>query len=146
MNNSPRVYDKAKYHDQSVEDFGLPAQHAANHTVFFLRWLIENGLMSDWFIEESSVVLGEYRAGAVSIHDVYEFWDECLIDDMLSDAGNAFAIQYFDFERGGYLKDYAEVLQGSLQSEFHVQYTEENFQKIRQVIDARYRKFLGTDA
>jgi len=69
---------------------------------------------------------------------VYEWWDRCLISDMLSDEGNAFAQAYLDFERGEYLRDYAQVLQRDLPSEFHVAYTEQNYQSMRAVIDARY--------
>ena len=79
-----------------------------------------------------------FRAGDTSIHAVYDWWDRCLIDDMLSDEGNAFAQSYFDFERGGYLKDYARTLQRDLPSEFHVPFTEQNYQAIRAVIDQRY--------
>lgn len=134
----PVVYDKAKYHDDTVEEFGLPEEHAANHTVFFLRWLIEHSLVSSFFQTESADVLDAFRAGKASIHDVYEWWDRCLISDMLSDEGNAFAQAYFDFERGEYLRDYAQVLQRDLPSEFHVAYTEQNYQSMRAVIDARY--------
>jgi hypothetical protein len=57
---------------------------------------------------------------------------------MLSEEGNAFAMHYFDFERGRYIHDYIAALQGSLPSEFHVDCTEDNYQKMRQVIDRRY--------
>ena len=41
--SSPHVYDKAKYHYETIEQHGLSEEHAANHTVVFLRWLIERG-------------------------------------------------------------------------------------------------------
>jgi len=134
----PVVYDKAKYHDETVEELGLPEEHAANHTVCFLRWMIEHAMVSSFFETEGGDILRAFRAGEASIHDVYDWWDRCLIDAMLSGEGNAFAQAYFDFERGNYLKDYAQVLQRSLPSEFHVAYTEENYQALRQVIDRRY--------
>ena len=81
---SPHVYDKAKYHLESVEEHGLSEEHASNHTVFFLRWLIENDLMDDWFLEESKAEIAKLRAGKATIHHVYDSWDNCLIDDMLS--------------------------------------------------------------
>jgi hypothetical protein len=137
----PVVYDKAKYHDDTIQELGLPEEHAANHTVFFLRWLVEHSLMSELFETEGTQVLAAFRAGEASIHRLYEWWDNCLIDDMLSDEGNAFAQAYFDFERGQYLKDYARVLQRTLPSEFHVPYSEENYQAIRVVIDRRYEEW-----
>src|SRR5215210_232011 len=140
----PFVYDKAKYHDESVRELGLPDAHATNHTVFFLRWLIERSLVSDSFATDGADILGAFRRGDISLHQLYEWWDCCLIDDMLSKEGNAFARAYFDFDHGQYLTDYARVLQGSLPSEFHVVYSEENYQAIRPVIDARFETWRST--
>ncbi len=131
---SPHVYDKAKYHYETVEEYGLTEDHADNHTVFFLRWLIERGLMSEEFVDESATILEKFRTGEAGIHDVYGWWDCCLIDDMLSDEGNDFAMHYFEFNNGKYLHDYAETLQRELPSEYHVDYSEENYQCIKAVI------------
>ncbi len=138
---SPHVYDKAKYHGDTIQGFGLSEEHAANHTVFFLRWLIERDLVSDEFLQESGDALIRFRSGEASIHELYESWDRCLIDNMLSQVGNAFALHYFEFDRGQYLQDYAATLQTDLPSEFHVQYTEDNYQKIRAVIERRYQEW-----
>ena len=136
--SSPHVYDKAKYHSETIEQHGLSEEHAANHTVVFLRWLIERRMMSEFFEQEAEGILRQFRAGEVSIHQVYGWWDCCLIDDMLSAEGNAFAMHYFDFERGRYIHDYIATLQGRLLSEFHIDYTEDNYQKMRQIIDRQY--------
>ena len=50
----PVVYDKAKYHDDTIEELGLPEEHASNHAVFFLRWLIDHSLVSSFFLSESA--------------------------------------------------------------------------------------------
>lgn len=145
MNSAaPHVYDKAKYHLESVEQAGLPESHASNHTVPILRWLIDNDLMSDFFVTESGSDLVAYKAGEMTIHGLYESWDTCLISDMLSDEGNAFAMTYFDFERGTYLQDYVSALQGNLPSEFHVVYSEAGYAKLRAIIDRRYRDWKRT--
>ena len=141
---SPHVYDKAKYHYESIEEFGLSEDHAANHTVFFLRWLIENNLMSQEFTEGSGDVVAKFCVGTATIHEVYEWWDCCLIDDMLSDEGNAFAMHYFDFEKGKYLQDYMALLQGTLESEFHVDYNEANYVRLKEVIDRRYSEWSNS--
>ena len=57
---------------------------------------------------------------------------------MLSDEGNAFAQDYFDFSVGKYIDDYAESLIRKLPSEFHVPYTWENQKKINHQISKRY--------
>lgn len=135
---SPHVYDKARYHASTIEEHDLPEEHAANHTVVFLRWLLEHNLMSDEFLTTSADVLGRYKSGNASIHDVYEWWDCCLIDDMLSDEGNRFAKIYFDFEKGAYIQDYAAALQGDLPTELHIPYTESGYRKMAAVIDKRF--------
>lgn len=143
--NSPHVYDKAKYHYETIEQHGLSDEHAANHTVLFLRWLIEKELMNKWFVEESGDILEKFRARRATIHEVYESWDCCLIDDMLTEEGNKFAMHYFDFDKGEYLQDYIETLQGTLPSEFHIDYTEENYQHMKQVIDRRYKEWKSPE-
>ena len=141
---SPYVYDKAKYHLESVEEHGLPEEHASNHTVYFLRWLIENDLMSEEFATESDAILKQFRTGNASIHAVYGWGDCCLIDDMLSPEGNRFAMKYFDFAKGKYIHDYMELLQGDLPSEFHIVYTEQNYRLLKPIIDERYRKWQSS--
>lgn len=138
--SNPHVYDKAKYHLESVEDAGLPDAHASNHIVVILRWLIENGLTSEEF--STGEAFDRYRSGELSIQDLFlDWWDGCLVSDMLSEAGNAFAMHYFDYEKGGYLRDYTAVLGGSAPSEFHVEYSEANYAKLKKVMDQRYREW-----
>ena len=57
---------------------------------------------------------------------------------MLSEEGNAFTRDYFDFEHGAYSSDYQETLGANLPSLYHVQDTWENYDKLRAVIDRRY--------
>ena len=63
---------------------------------------------------------------------------------MLSEEGNAFAMEYFDFENGKYLDDYTRLLQGTLPSEYHIRYTEENYARMKEVIDQRYIEWEST--
>lgn len=137
--NGPVVYDKGKYHLDTVEEYGLPESHAYHHTVYFFRWLLEQDLMSDEFRAET-----KFDKTAISnevVLRIYEWWDTCLIDDMLSDEGNAFSQSYFDFDKGEYLRDYIRLLQGSLQSEFHIPLTEEDYQQLKPIIDRRYEQW-----
>jgi len=131
------VYDKAKYHDETVHSFRLPEAHSCYHTVYFLRWLIEHGLMSDDFQAGNGP---RYADGTCNeaVMETYAWWDYCLVDDMLSEDGNAFAQFYFDFDKGQYIHDYTKLLKGNLPSEFHIPLTEENYQKLKAVIDQRY--------
>jgi hypothetical protein len=142
--NNPVVYDKAKYHRESVELAGLDEVQAEVHTAFFLGWLIDNNLISDEMRDECGELLAEYKSRKKTAIDVYGWWDCCLVDDMLSDEGNAFAQAYFDFTNGQYLTDYADLLVQDLPSEFHVPYTWENYEIIRRQIDRRYSDWRQT--
>ena len=68
------VYDKAKYHDETVMNSGLPEERASVHTAFFLGWLIENDLCSDEFEYESSDLINKYKSQDKTAIDVYEWW------------------------------------------------------------------------
>ena len=138
---SPHVYDKAKYHHNTVAEHNLPHEHAFHHTAVFLRWLIENRLMSDFFEEEQKEDLNKFRIGKISILEIYSWWDGCLVDDMLSKEGNAFALYYFDFKQGRYIHDYIAALKGSLPTEFHVKYTNENYQIMQKTIDRKDKEW-----
>ena len=38
----------------------------------------------DFFLKESGGTLEQFRSGTATIHDLYDWWDRCLIDEMLS--------------------------------------------------------------
>lgn len=97
--------------------------------------------MSEFFESESITPLKEYREQRLTINQLYEWWDCCLLSDMLNDEGNAFAIEYFDFDKGAYLGDYVKYLQKSLPSEFHVPYTIGNEAIIHAIIDKRFQEW-----
>jgi hypothetical protein len=135
------LYDKAEFHSGSIQEWGLPEEHAYNHTVPILRWFIERGFMSDSFKEECADQLAAYKAGNFSLYQLYEWLDCCLVSDMVNEEGNAFGMYYFDFEKGKYLSDYTATLQGDLPSEFHVVYSEENYARLKSVIDQRFEEW-----
>lgn len=55
------VFDKAKYHDNSIEQLGLDEEQAFVHTGLFFAWLINNELMSDFFIQEAGSEIEELK-------------------------------------------------------------------------------------
>ncbi|MFT3685257.1 MAG: hypothetical protein QM783_10090 [Phycisphaerales bacterium] len=137
------AYDKAKYHDETVQGHGLPEEHASNHIVYFLRWLIDRRLTSDLLETESDGLVDSVRRGDNTIHDLFNHWDRCLVDDMLSDEGNAFAMVYFDYEKGDYLKDYEKLLKPRYEDVYFAPYSDETYRQFAAVIDGRYRAWKG---
>ena len=136
--DSPVVYDKGKYHDETVQGLALPEEQASVHTAFFLGWLMDRGLIGGEFAEDFGEPIAGYLNRTITAVAAYEAWDRCLLSDMLSDEGNAFAQAYFDFEKGQYLADYGELLVEELPSEYHVEYSWENQHLMNSRIDARY--------
>lgn len=135
------VYDKAKYHFGGDFPAELPEQQAFVHTAMFLGWIMDLDLYSDDFAGESAEQIARFKARQLKASVVYEWWDGCLVDDMLNSEGNAFAQDYFDFEKGKYLADYEELLATGMPSLYHVSETWENYERLRLRIDQRYREW-----
>ena len=134
----PYVYDKAKYHYGGDYPEDLPDDQAFVHTGLYLGWIIDNDLYSEMFRDESAEQITRFKAREITGPEVYESWDGCLIDYMLSDEGNAFSRAYFDFERGTYLQDYDEVVAKGLPSLYHAPNTWENYDRLRKRVDERF--------
>ena len=99
----PVVYDKAKYHDDTVAEFGLTHKHSAIHILFFLGWLMDNDLMSDDFVSEWSKFIHKYKSRSSSPLEVFDCWDRCLTADMLNDKAKRFAQEYFVYNIQQYI-------------------------------------------
>lgn len=133
------VYDKAKYHHESISEYGLPEEYAANHAVPILRWMVENGLMSYEHPLSNEIV--EFKEKKITVHELYFRFGNCLLSNMFSERGNRFAKYYFDFEKGSYIHDYRTTLQGSLPTEHHVQYSDANYMQLKPFMDAAFSRW-----
>lgn len=134
------VYDKAKYHYQGEFPNDISSDQAFVHTGMFLGWIIDNNLFSDEFEEDIQIEIDNFKQRSISGTQIYMLCDGVLADDMLNDEGNKFAKFYFDFETGQYLKDYEETFQ-NIATLYHVNDNWENYLKIKEVIDRRYKEY-----
>jgi hypothetical protein len=130
----PIVYDKAKYHFGSVHGHGLPEIHAYIHTGMFVGWLIDNALLDEEFSEECEEDIQRFLKREITAPQLFQLWDGALVDDMLSDEGNAFADCYFNLQSGDYIDEYIKTLCGALKSEFHVEDNWKNYNRIARVV------------
>src|SRR5277367_690806 len=128
------VYDKAKYHLDDDFLSTLPEEQAFVPTGMFVGWLIEHDLIAPNFLEETK----GFKERKITGPKIYEAWDGCLVSDILTDTGNRFAHDYFDFDSGQYLRDYEEILAQKLPSLFHVADTWENYDALKKKIGARF--------
>ncbi len=132
------VYDKAKYHFDSVQKEKLPSIAAYIHTGFYFGWIVEQKLLSTEFLEDWSQSIEDFLAHKINAPQLLEAFDGVLDDEMLSEEGNEFSATYFDFEHGAYLADYRKFLVKDLPTEFHVANTRDNYEIAKQFISARY--------
>lgn len=140
--SDPVVYDKAKYHYEGRHyPEELPAEQAFVHMGMFLGWLIENGLYSDEFEEDSADLIEAFKGKEQTGPQVFAKCDGVLADDMLNEEGNRFAADYLDFQHGDFLGDYDEVLGADLPSLYHVEDTWENYEKLKERLDLRYQEW-----
>lgn len=135
------VFDKAKFHDNSIQQLGLDEEQSFVHTGLFFAWLVNNELMSNFFVEEAGNEIKKLKARKISPSKIYMNWDGVLLGEMLNDKGFNFALSYFDFEKGNYIADYENVFNVTGDQVFTVKDTWDNYDKIRPVIDEAFKKW-----
>ncbi len=135
------VFDKAKYHFESISDADLEVEQAYVHTGMFFTWIVKNELYSEFLLEESYEEIELTKNEKISPIELYKFWDGVLIGELLNKTGFNFAIEYFDFEYGEYINDYEKTLANDAQDIFRVKNNWENYHKIAKVIDERFEKW-----
>ncbi len=140
--NAPVVYDKAKYHAESVAEAGLADGQEFVHTGMYLGWLIDHDLLEPGFAAERADDVAAFRERTLSGPKLFARWDGALVDDMLSDRGNAFSKFYFDFENGSFVEDYQRVFGVSGGNDFFgVADSWENYEKLKHVIDRAFEQW-----
>lgn len=153
------VYDKAKWHYEakSMPD-ELPETAGATHIAFFIRWCIENEMMSedyqDDFEEElQQIIDNELDCRAFFFDDM----DGVFASEDLNTKGNTFAASYYQSEKskfaknfGNYLDDYDSWVKAKLGSEYnsetsyyYIEHTEENYIEIKDICNRRYSEFIN---
>ena len=132
-------YDDASWHYGGEFPKDLPDEAGATHTGMFVAWALLTGLAGQIHTEEFPEDVKKLRSRSVTPGQfLLEACDGKFTDEDLNDEGNAFAQEYFDFERGAYINDYGRLLVKGLPSQYHVQDTWANFDKLRPVLDKRF--------
>lgn len=131
-------YDDASWHYGGDFPEGLPESAGAIHSGLFVAWAIQAGLGSEEVEGDAHLILERKVTPATF---VMEHWDGKFGDSMLSDEGNAFASFYFEPEGRGFVVDYGEILVKDLPTYYHVPDTWESFDRIKSIIDTRYREW-----
>jgi hypothetical protein len=140
--NTYDIYDKAKYHSGGNFPEELDHFQGCVHTGMFINWLIDNDLMDNEFFEDSQDEINKVRQRECTGAQFYENQLDCVFSiEEVSELGNRFALDYFDFDSGQYLKDYEKTLGYNLPTLYHVEDNWNNYEMISAVIDERFSEW-----
>lgn len=138
------VFDKAKFHDNTIAQLGLNEEQSFVHTGLFFAWLVNHDLMSDFFVKESGDNIQKLKERKISPSSLYMEWDGVLLGEMLNEQGFNFALHYFDFDKGSYVKEYEGIFGLKRGQIFTVKDSWVNYEKIKPMIDAAYERWRTT--
>jgi hypothetical protein len=136
-------YDDASWHygaDNFPKD--LPEQAGATHTGMFVAWALLSGLAGEIHTEDFPEDLLELTNRSVTPAVFFlQACDGKFTDEDLTEEGNQFASDYFDFAKGGYLADYEAVLGDEDRDLYYVADTWDNFDRLKPALDKRYAEW-----
>lgn len=146
-----KAYDKAKWHydsDNFPEE--LSEDNGGTHIGIYLGWCIDNNLISKKFKKNFASEIEQFNKKKITAGKLLELAGDALVEDMLSKAGNAFAVSYYDAEGDdNYMYDYADVVSDELDDGdditiYHAKDNRENYALVSKRVDERYADFLKT--
>ncbi len=141
------AYDKAKWHFDGDYPKDLPIKQAYVHTGMYLGWLIDQGLFNEAFAKDYSNNIREFCNRKITGPQLFEAFDGVLASDMLNEQGNQFTLLYFDVSPSEFIRDYQDLLvPPDLPSSYHVKDTWENYNRLKERIDERFRKWKLDDS
>ncbi len=139
------AYDKLDWHVGGTFPDDLPEEAGATHIGFFIAWAITRGLEGDVHHEDerSQEPLAAVRERRMTGRTFFlkecdaKFWE-----DDLNDVANEFARAYYGADEApSYLDDYVTLLAEDLPSEYHVEDSWENFDKVAALLDRRFAEW-----
>ena len=147
MGNQTVVYDKAKYHHDTIIQNKMKIVQSEVHTAFYLGWIVEHDLISNFMREEANWFIEDKKQIEKNAIKIYEWFDCVFLDEMLNEEGNSFTMFYFDFEKGQYIHDYMKCFNVSGGADFFgVKYNKKNYEAINKIISERYEEWKKKDA
>ena len=126
----------------------LPQENGGIHIGMYLAWIINNDLIGEFHLEESKDTIEAVRQRLISGNGfLINECDSKFCDEDLNDEGSAFTYYYYNYVDEGnvgmrqYIYDYAEMFIKEQMSFYEVEDSWENYDKIKAVIDERYRSW-----
>ena len=141
-------YDRIDWHSGGDFPENLPAENGGTHIGMYLTWIIENDLYGDMHREDSKdaiqkVLKREWTGRDFLINECDEkFWDGDLNEE-----GNEFTKFYYDTQNeigvSYFLEDYAVLFGDTVESIYEVENTWDNYDKLKALIDNRYKQWAS---
>ena len=135
-------YDDASWHYGGDFPKDLPDEAGATHAGMFVVWALLAGLAGEIHIvdyPDDIPSLGERRLtpGAFFLSSC----DGKFTNEDLNVEGNAFAVIYFNFKTGAFLRDYTDAVGGDAPSLYHVADSWETYDKLKPIFDRRFAEW-----
>ncbi|MDH5397177.1 MAG: hypothetical protein OEX02_03475 [Cyclobacteriaceae bacterium] len=131
------IYDNAKKHFLGNFPPSLPIEQAYVHIGMYLGWIIDTELYSEDFEDEADIQIFRFKRREISCTILSEIWDGYLGHELFNNIGNMFT--YYYYGGGLYHNDYENVLVKKLPSIYHVKDNWDNYDKLKEVMDIRYK-------
>ena len=133
-------YDDYNWHINDSFPSDLPHDAALTHIGMFMGWVIDTGLECELLKDYFSCELQEFKNRKITGSQFVKLCcDYKLTSDDLNEEGNLFAKDYYATDK--YFDDYANVSDDSNKTIFHEADNWENYQKIKNILDKRYKKW-----
>jgi hypothetical protein len=133
-------YDDASWHSEGNFPGDLPPEAGATHIGMFVAWAFLAGLAGDIHISDFPNDIPSLEARSVTPGAFFlASCDGKFTDEDLNQLGNAFTCDYFDSAKGSYLADYEAILGEGLAELYYVKDTWANFDRLKPVLDTRFR-------
>lgn len=122
----------------------IPQECGGTHIGMYLAWIINNDLIGEHHIGESFEAIAKVKDRKITGRDfLINKCDSKFFEEDVSEKGMAFTEYYYGVgsESHQYLLDYAEMFIKEPMNFYEVVDSWENYEKIRSVIDERYRSW-----
>lgn len=136
--------DRMDWHYNGDFPEPLPVENGGTHIGLYLTWIIDNDLISEMHLSDNAEYIDLVRKRERTGRDfLIDICDEKFGADDLNKKGLEFTRSYYSDENDmkEYIIDYLKVLAADLESVYHVDNSWDNYNKIRKVIDSRYKEW-----
>lgn len=142
-------YDDASWHYGNDFPKDLAQENASTHIGMYMKWCINNDLISSELKEDSQVGDSIKNNTMSGVKFINSYSDGKFLSSDLNDIGRKFTNDYYegdsDFSKrnGSYFDDYSTVFEKIIdeKSVYHVEDSEQNYLLIKAKIDSRFKEW-----